>query len=158
MGHKHHHKKKYYSVTDRPFFKVMSSILTAVLFAALYYVVVILMERPGLALVCSLPCVMLLIWVAVKQRYFWWIWLVFACPCVALMVLFRQPDISLLVQTFYWVISYGMCQWLIIADSRAKTRMKRKRSSHHHHDHHSPEPSAPRPKDELLEKLFADAE
>ena len=101
MVHKHrrHHKKKYYSVTDRPSFKIVGSILTAILFLLLYYLIVILMENPSFALICSIPCVILLIWVAVKQRYFWWIWLLGACPCVVLMVFFRQPLLSFVVQT-----------------------------------------------------------
>ena len=160
MGRKHRHrKKKYYSITDRPSFKIVGSIVTAVAFILLYYLIVILMENPGLALVCTVPCVLLVIWVSLKQRYFWWIWLLGACPCVMLMAFFRNPVVSFIIQTVYWVITYAMCQWMIMVDSRAKhrARMKRPHRRHHHH-HHSDEPPAPRPKDELLEKLFADSE
>lgn len=158
MGHKHHRKKKYYSVTDRPIFKILCSMLMTVTFAFLYYFVVLTVEKPGLALTCIVPCVLLLIWVAVKMRYFWWIWLVGACPCVMMMVMFRQPPLALILESAYWVMSFAMCQWLIWASSRARSRAnKRKKASQQHH-HNSDEPVAPRPKDELLEKLFGDME
>ena len=162
MGHKRRHrhrKKKYYSITDRPSFKIIGSVITAIVFAFLYWLIVILMENPGLALSCTMPCVMLLIWVAIKQRYFWWVWLLGACPCVVAMIIFQLPVVLFILESVYWAISYAMCQWMILADSKARHQAKMKRSSRrHHHHHHSDEPPAPRPKDELLEKLFADAE
>ncbi len=153
MAHKHHRKKKYHSVTDRPIFKALSAMITTGMFALLYYIIVILMQHPSVALTCSMPCVLVLLWVALKQRHFWWVWLIGACPSIVMILVFRQPKIAFLIQSFYWAISYGMCMWLVFANSRAKHRSKKKKSNHHHSD----EPPVPRPRDELLEKLFADA-
>lgn len=154
MGHKHRHKKRYYSVTDRPWFKVMASVLMAAAFIPLYFFVVILMENPGVAPIISIPCVLMLIWVAVKQRQFWWIWIPVALLCIGMMIVIHHPIIDLCFETLYWLASYAMAQWLILADSKAKHRSRRRKSSHHHH---SKESAAPRPRDELLEQLFADA-
>lgn len=156
MGRKKHRKKKYYSVMDRPIFKILSSVLMTLVFAFLYYLVVILMERPG-ALTYSVPCVLVVVWVAVKQRHFWWIWLICAGPCVALIVLFNQSSWAFLVETAYWVMSFAMCEWEILAHSRARSRaIKRKKIRQQ--QQYSHEPVQPRPRDELLEKLFADGE
>ncbi len=157
MGRKHH-KKKYLSVTDRPIFKILSSLLMVIIFALLYYLMVIVVKRPGLALTCSVPCVLLLVWVAIKQLWYWWIWIAVACPCIVLMILYRQPPLSFILETTYWGMSLAMCLWLILAPSRARSRaIKRKKSRSQNH-HHSDEPSASRPKDEFLEKLFAEHE
>ena len=155
--HRHHRKRKYYSVTDRLSFKVIGSIFTALLYTVLYFLIVILMERPELALVCSIPCVIMLIWVALKQRYFWWVWMLVACPCIVMLAVLSQPMISWVIQTVYWAVTYGMCQWLICADSKPKHMAKLKRPTRRHH-RSSDQPVAPRPKDEFLEALLGDAE
>lgn len=155
MKHKHRRKKKYFSVTDRPVFKISSAVLMTAILAPLYYLVVILMERPELALIVSVPCVFMLVWVAIKQLNFWWIWLLGAVPCVALMVLFPN---SVLLETAYWGMSFAMCQWLIWAPSRAKSKSKRRKKMRQQQEHHSHESVEPRPRDELLEKLFAENE
>ena len=156
MARKHHKKKKYFSVTDRPIFKIISATFMVAIFALLYYFSVIIVERPGLTLSITVPCVLVMIWVAVKQRYFWWIWLVGAGPCVVLMLMYRKPPLSLILETAYWGMSLAMCLWLILAHSRARSRAKKRKKNHqrHHHD----EMPAPRPRDELLEKLFAENE
>lgn len=159
MGYKHHRKKKYYSVTDRPIFKILSAGLMTAIFACLYYFVALTVEKPGLALTCIVPCVLMLIWVAVKQRLFWWIWLVGACPCVVLMIMFRQPPLALILETTYWLMGFAMCQWLIWAPSRAASRANKRKKAHKEHQRQlANEPAEPRPKDEFLEKLFADTE
>lgn len=155
MKRKHRRKKKYFSVTDRPVFKIISAVLMTAIFAPLYYLVVILMERPELALIVSVPCVFMLVWVAIKQLNFWWIWFLGAGPCVALMVLF--PD-TVILETAYWGMSFAMSQWLIWAPSRAKSKSKRRKKARHQQELHAHEPAESRPHDELLEKLFAENE
>jgi len=155
MGHKHRHKKHYYSVTDRLWFKIAGSVLTAVIFGLLYFLVVILMENPGLAPVFSIPCVLMVIWVAAKQRQFWWLWVPVATLCFGLTLAFRNQTVRFYLTTIYWVTGYAMTQWLIVSDSRAKHQSKRRKSSRHHQ--HSHEPVPPRPRDELLEQLLGDA-
>lgn len=159
MARKHRRKKRYHSVTDRPLYKIIASVVTALTFGLLYYFVVILMENPGMAPIISVPSVLVLIWVAIKQRYFWWLWMVMACPCIVMMVLLQSPMVRFYLASLYWASSYAMSQWLILADSRARIRARKGRSSRHHHHHHSSdEPAAPRPRDELLEQLFANVE
>lgn len=154
MGHKHRRKKHYYSITDRTWFKVAGSVLMGIIFAMLYYLVVILMENPGIAPIISVPCVLMLIWVAAKQRQFWWLWIPVALLCIGLMIFVPNPILRFCVETVYWLASYAMTQWLIVADSKAKHRSRRRKSGHRHH--HSKESDAPRPRDELLEQLFGD--
>lgn len=156
MGRKHHRKKKYFSVMDRPIFKILSSVLMVLVFAFLYYLVVILMERPD-ALIYSVPCVLVVVWVAIKQRHFWWIWLVAAVPCVALIAYFKQSPWAIFAETAYWLLSFAMCEWEILAHSRARSRaIKRKKARQQQNLVH--ESAEPRPRDELLEQLFADSE
>lgn len=153
MGHKHRHKKRYYSVTDRPGFKIVGSVLTAVAFVLLYHLVVVLMENPGMAPIISIPCVLMLVWVALKQRQFWWLWVPVGVPCIGVMLLLSNPIVDFIAATLYWASSYAMTQWLIVADSKAKHRSRQRKGSRHHHSHES---SEPRPRDELLEQLFSD--
>ena len=159
MGHKHYHKKKkYFSVTDRPIFKILGALVMIPTYAFLYYFVVHLLEKPGLALTCIVPCALMLIWVAIKQRYFWWIWLVGACPCVVLMIMFRQPPLSIMLETAYWLMGFGMCMWLIFAPSRARSRANKRKKARQNQQSYTNEAAEPRPKDEFLEKLFGEAE
>ncbi len=157
MARKHRHKKRYYSVTDRPSFKVCASIATALIYWLLYFLVVILMENPGIALIMSVPCVLLVIWIAIKQRQFWWFWTPVAFICLVLMLQFCHTGFVFWIHTLYWLATYAMIQWLIVAASRVKAKSRKGRSSrsHSHHTHGS---APERPKDELLEQLFADAE
>ena len=157
MGHRRRRKKHYYSVTDRLWFKISASVWMGLAFILLYYLVVILMENPGMAPIVSVPCALMMIMVALKQRQFWWIWIPVALLLVGLMLLTANPVIDFYLETLYWAASYAMTQWLIVADSKARHRSKSRKSSHHHHHHHSEKTVSPRPRDELLEQLFGDA-
>ena len=157
MARKHRRKKKYYSVADRPSFKVCASIATVLIYGLLYFLVVILMENPGIPLNMTVPCVLLLIWIAIKQRHFWWLWTPAASICLILMLLYYHTRFIFWIQTAYWIVTYAMIQWLIVAASRAKVRSK-KGDFRRHHRRHTHEPAPVRPRDELLEKLFADVE
>ena len=145
--------KEHIEITDLWIFKIPSLVIMTLVFGVAFYYLEYIWWLGAYSLYgLIVPGVLVLVWELIKHRHFWMAWLPAATVLIGCLFTFDGIDwLSSLCGLLYWLVSYGTCVLLILAQSRSAYRHWERRMASEIGD----EPIADPVKDAFLEKLFS---
>lgn len=145
--------KEHIEITDRWIFKIPSLVIMTLVFGVAFYYLEYIWWFGAYSLYgLIVPGVLVLVWELIKHRHFWMAWLPTATVLIGCLFVFDGIDwLSSLCGLLYWLVSYGTCILLILAQSRSAYRHWERRMASEIGD----EPITDPVKDAFLEKLFS---